>query len=46
MAIRMRRWLGVFCWGAIFLLSGINKIADPAGTQGYMVAMGIMALAR
>ena len=26
---------------AIFLLSGFNKIMDPAGTQGYMAAMGM-----
>jgi putative oxidoreductase len=33
--------IGRLLLGAIFLLSGINKIADPAGTQGYMVAMGM-----
>lgn len=33
--------VGRILLGAIFLLSGINKIADPAGTQGYMVAMGM-----
>ncbi len=27
--------------GLIFLMSGINKIADPQGTQQYMAAMGI-----
>ena len=27
--------------GLIFVLSGINKIADPQGTQQYMAAMGI-----
>ena len=26
---------------AIFLMSGIGKIADPQGTQGYMQAMGM-----
>ncbi|HET6676019.1 MAG TPA: DoxX family protein [Nitrospiraceae bacterium] len=33
--------IGRLLLGAIFLLSGINKIADPAGTQGYMVTMGM-----
>lgn len=33
--------IGRILLGAIFLLSGINKIVDPAGTQGYMVAMGM-----
>jgi putative oxidoreductase len=33
--------IGRILLGAIFLLSGINKIADPAGTQGYMAAMGM-----
>jgi putative oxidoreductase len=33
--------VGRILLGAIFLLSGINKIADPAGTQGYMAAMGM-----
>lgn len=33
--------IGRLLLGSIFLLSGINKIADPAGTQGYMVAMGM-----
>jgi putative oxidoreductase len=33
--------VGRILLGTIFLLSGINKIADPAGTQGYMVAMGM-----
>ena len=27
--------------GLIFVMSGINKIADPQGTQQYMAAMGI-----
>jgi len=27
--------------GLIFVMSGINKIADPQGTQQYMVGMGI-----
>jgi putative oxidoreductase len=27
--------------GLIFLISAINKIADPQGTQQYMMAMGI-----
>ena len=27
--------------GLIFVMSGINKIADPQGTQQYMTAMGI-----
>jgi putative oxidoreductase len=29
--------------GLIFVMSGINKIVDPQGTQQYMVAMGITA---
>jgi putative oxidoreductase len=33
--------IGRILLGSIFLLSGINKIADPTGTQGYMVAMGM-----
>ena len=33
--------VGRILLGAIFLLSGINKISDPAGTQGYMAAMGM-----
>jgi putative oxidoreductase len=28
---------------AIFLLSGINKLLDPQGTQQYMAAMGIVS---
>jgi putative oxidoreductase len=27
--------------GVIFVMSGINKIADPQGTQQYMAAMGL-----
>jgi putative oxidoreductase len=27
--------------GLIFVMSGINKIADPQGTQQYMAAMGM-----
>ena len=27
--------------GVIFLISGIHKIADPQGTQQYMIAMGM-----
>jgi putative oxidoreductase len=27
--------------GIIFLISGIHKIADPQGTQQYMIAMGM-----
>ena len=33
--------LGRVLLGLIFLMSGINKIADPAGTQQYMTAMGM-----
>ena len=33
--------VGRILLGAIFFLSGINKISDPAGTQGYMAATGM-----
>jgi len=33
--------LGRVLIGLIFVMSGINKIADPHGTQQYMAAMGI-----
>lgn len=33
--------IGRVLLGLIFVMSGINKIADPDGTQQYMSAMGI-----
>ena len=33
--------IGRILLAAIFLMSGINKIADPQGTQQYMTAMGM-----
>ncbi len=33
--------IGRILLATIFLLSGYNKVADPAGTQGYMAAMGM-----
>jgi putative oxidoreductase len=33
--------IGRILLGAIFLISGISKIADPQGTQQYMQAMGM-----
>ncbi|MBA2252581.1 MAG: DoxX family protein [Nitrospirales bacterium] len=33
--------VGRILLGAIFLISGIGKIADPQGTQQYMQAMGM-----
>ena len=33
--------VGRILLGAIFLMSGIGKIADPLGTQHYMQAMGM-----
>ncbi|ALA59017.1 DoxX family protein [Nitrospira moscoviensis] len=33
--------IGRILLAAIFLLSGINKIADPQGTQQYMASMGM-----
>ena len=33
--------IGRILLGAIFLISGIGKIADPQGTQQYMQAMGM-----
>ena len=33
--------LGRICVALIFLMSGINKIMDPQGTQQYMAAMGM-----
>jgi putative oxidoreductase len=33
--------IGRVLLGLIFLVSGINKIADPQGTQQYMVMMGM-----
>ena len=33
--------IGRVLMGLIFVMSGINKIADPQGTQQYMAAMGI-----
>ena len=32
---------GRICLGGLFLLSGLNKLLDPAGTRQYMVAMGM-----
>ena len=36
--------LGRVLLGLIFLISGINKIADPQGTQHYMVLMGMTTM--
>jgi putative oxidoreductase len=36
--------LGRVLLGLIFLVSGINKIADPQGTQHYMVLMGMTTI--
>jgi putative oxidoreductase len=33
--------LGRLLLGAIFLLSGLNKVADPAGTIGYITSAGL-----
>jgi putative oxidoreductase len=33
--------IGRILLGAIFLMSGLNKIFDPSGTQQYMAAMGM-----
>ncbi len=33
--------IGRILLAAMFLMSGLNKIADPSGTQQYMVAMGM-----
>jgi len=33
--------VGRLLLAAMFLLSGINKVADPQGTQQYMAAMGM-----
>jgi len=33
--------IGRLLLGMMFLLSGLNKIADPQGTQQYMAAMGM-----
>lgn len=33
--------IGRLFLSAIFIISGLNKIADYAGTQGYMEAMGV-----
>lgn len=33
--------IGRILLAAIFLMSGLNKIADPSGTQQYMTAMGM-----
>jgi putative oxidoreductase len=36
--------LGRVLLGLIFLISGINKIADPQGTQHYMTLMGMTTM--
>jgi putative oxidoreductase len=36
--------LGRVMLALIFVLAGIGKIADPAGTSGYMQAMGVPTL--
>jgi len=36
--------LGRVLLGLIFLISGINKIADPQGTQQYMAVMGMTSM--
>jgi putative oxidoreductase len=36
--------LGRVLLGLIFLISGINKIADPEGTQHYMTLMGMTSM--
>ena len=36
--------LGRVLLGLIFLISGINKIADPQGTQQYMALMGMTSM--
>ena len=36
--------LGRVLLGLIFLISGINKIADPQGTQQYMTLMGMTTM--
>ena len=33
--------IGRMLLSTIFLLSGLNKVMDPAGTQGYMTSMGL-----
>lgn len=33
--------VGRILMAAIFIMSGVGKIADPQGTQGYMQAMGM-----
>jgi len=33
--------IGRILMAAIFIMSGLGKIADPAGTQQYMQAMGM-----
>jgi putative oxidoreductase len=33
--------IGRILLAAMFLMSGLNKIADPSGTQQYMTAMGM-----
>jgi len=36
--------IGRIFLAAIFVLSGAGKVSDPAGTMGYMQAMGVPAL--
>lgn len=33
--------IGRIMLALIFVLAGVSKIADPAGTMGYMAAMGV-----
>ena len=37
--------IGLVLLGIIFLISGIHKIADPQGTQQYMITMGMTWMA-
>jgi len=36
--------IGRIMLALIFILAGINKIIDPAGTMGYMQAMGVPSM--
>jgi putative oxidoreductase len=36
--------LGRFMLALIFILAGVGKIQDPAGTMGYMQSMGVPAI--
>jgi putative oxidoreductase len=36
--------IGRIMLAAIFVMAGVGKMADPAGTVGYMTAMGVPSL--